>query len=113
MQTRDKGATPIILTPVCRNYPWENGHLENVHKKYPQAAIDVASELDVMLIDLNVLSMDAFSKKGKEYVSEYYYMNIPAGKYEAYPDGNSDNTHFQPEGAKVVAKLVFEAMKTL
>lgn len=57
--------------------------------------------------------MDAFSEKGKEYVTEHYFMNLPPGKYEAYPDGQSDNTHFQPEGARAVAGLVFEALKTL
>jgi hypothetical protein len=57
--------------------------------------------------------MNAFSKKGRDYVTEHYFMNLPPGKYEAYPDGQSDNTHFQPLGAKAVAQIVFEAMKTL
>ncbi len=112
-QTRQKGATPIILTPVCRNYPWEDDHLQNVHGEYPDAAKEVAKELDVLLINLNQLSMDAFSAKGRDYVTKNYFMNLPAGKYEAYPDGQSDNTHFQPEGAETVAGLVFEAMKEL
>ena len=112
-QTKEKKAIPIILTPVCRNYPWEDGHLENVHGEYPQAAMEIAKEMNVYCIDLNQLSMDAFSAKGKDYVTEKYYMNLPPGVYEAYPEGRSDNTHFQPEGARVVAKLVFEAMKEL
>lgn len=112
-QTREKEATPIILTPVCRNYPWVEGHLVNVHGEYPQAALDVAEEMNTYFIDLNQLSMDAFSKKGQEYVTQNYFMNLPPGKYEAYPEGQSDNTHFQPEGARIVANLVFEAMKTL
>lgn len=112
-QTKEKAAIPIILTPVCRNYPWKNGHLENVHGEYPQAARDIAKEMDVYFIDLNQLSMDAFSEKGQAYVTEHYFMNLPAGVYEAYPNGQSDNTHFQPEGAKAVASLVFEALKTL
>jgi lysophospholipase L1-like esterase len=112
-QSREKGAVPIILTPVCRNYPWKNGQLMNVHGEYPQAAKEVAQELKVHFIDLNRLSMEAFSLKGENYVSQKYFMNLPAGVYEAYPDGQSDNTHFQPEGAKAVAELVFEAMKTL
>lgn len=110
-QTLQKKAIPIVLTPVCRNYPWENGHLQNVHGDYPQAAKDVAAEFGVTLIDLNKLSMAAFSKKGKEYVTENYFMNLPAGKYEAYPEGLSDNTHFQPEGAKAVCQLVFDALQ--
>jgi len=112
-QTRQKGAHPIILTPVARNYPWEEGHLQNVHGEYDQAAKDVAEEMGVMLIDLNQRSMDYFSDKGKEYVSKNYFMNLPAGKYEAYPEGQEDNTHFQPAGAKAVAQLVFDAMKEL
>ena len=57
--------------------------------------------------------MDYFSKKGKDVVTETYFMNLPAGVYEAYPNGQKDNTHFQPEGAKAVARLVFSALKNL
>jgi len=103
----------IILTPVCRNYPWKNGRLENVHGDYPQAAKEVARQTNTYLIDLNQLSMDAFSEKGREYVTKHYFMNLPPAVYEAYPEGQSDNTHFQPEGARAVAGLVFEAMKSL
>ncbi|MBW2961760.1 rhamnogalacturonan acetylesterase [Mesonia sp. JHPTF-M18] len=112
-QSREKGATPIILTPVARNYPWEDGHLQNVHGDYDQAPKDLAEEMQVELIDLNQLSMDYFSKKGKDFVTENYFMNLPAGKYEAYPDGQDDNTHFQPKGAEAIAQLVFNELKKI
>jgi lysophospholipase L1-like esterase len=112
-QSRQKGAYPFILTPVARNYPWEDGHLQNVHGAYDNAAKAVAQEMSVMLIDLNQRSMDYFSNKGKEYVSSNYFMHLPAGKYEAYPEGQEDNTHFQPAGAKAVAQLVFDGLKEL
>jgi lysophospholipase L1-like esterase len=112
-QTREKGATPILLTPVARNYPWKEGKLTNVHGEYPQAMKEVAKEMNVLLIDLNELSMQSFTQKGQEYVSSNYFMNLPAGKYVAYPEGQKDNTHFQPEGATEVARLVFGAMKGL
>lgn len=112
-QTLQKGARPIVLTPVARNYPWKDGKLENVHGDYPQAAKEVASQFGVTLIDLNQLSMDYFSQKGEDFVSKTYFMNLPAGVYEAYPDGQKDNTHFQPEGAKAVAQLVFDELKKL
>ena len=112
-QTRQKGATPIILTPVARNYPWKDGKLTNVHGDYPQAAKDVAKELNVKLIDLNELSMDFFSSKGQNFVTTNYFMNFEANLYEAYPKGQKDNTHFQGAGGKEVAKLVFDAMKKL
>jgi lysophospholipase L1-like esterase len=34
-----------------------------------------------------------------------------AGAFEAYPNGQKDNTHFQPEGAIRVARLVFGALQ--
>lgn len=112
-QTREKGAIPILLTPVNRNYPWKDGKLSNVHGDYPQAVKDVAKELNVQLIDLTQLSIDAFTARGQDYVTDHYFMNLPAGKYTAYPEGLKDNTHFQPEGATAVAALVFKGLQEL
>lgn len=110
-QTREKGAIPVLITPVNRNYPWSDGKLSNIHGDYPQAVKDVANELGVPLVDLTQLSIDFFTLKGKEYVTEKYFMNLPPGVYEAYPEGEHDNTHFQPEGAKAVAQLVFRGLQ--
>ena len=112
-QAREKGATPIILTPVARNFPWKENVLNDVHGEYDKAPKDVAAEMQVPLIDLNKVSRDFFTKKGKDFVSENYFMNLPAGKYEAYPEGQKDNTHFQTKGGIEVARLVFEGMKDL
>ncbi|GAA4443033.1 rhamnogalacturonan acetylesterase [Pontibacter saemangeumensis] len=112
-QTREKGALPILLTPVNRNYPWKDGKLSNVHGDYPQAVKEVAAELKVPLIDLTQHSIDYFTSRGEAYVSSHYFMNLPAGKYKAYPEGQKDNTHFQPEGARAVAQLVFDGLKAL
>lgn len=112
-QAREKGAVPIILTPVARNYPWVDGKLQNVHGEYDKAPKDVAKELDVMLIDLNQKSLDFFTKIGQPFVTENYFMNLPPKIYEAYPNGQEDNTHFQPKGAMEVARLVFEGLQEL
>lgn len=112
-QTRDKGAIPILITPVNRNYPWKDGKLSNVHGEYPNAVKEVAKELNVKLIDLTQLSIDNFSAKGQDYVTKNYFMNFDKGIYKAYPEGQKDNTHFQKEGAVAVAQLVFNAMKKL
>lgn len=112
-QTRQKGGIPVLMTPVNRNYPWEEGVLKSCHGEYPQAVKDIASEMNVLLIDLNQLSCDFFTKKGQEYSSANYFMNLPANTYKAYPDGQKDNTHFQPAGAKAVAQLVFDGLKKL
>lgn len=112
-QSREKGALPILITPVARNYPWQDGKLSNTHGDYPDAMKEVADELSVYLIDLNELSMEFFSSKGQDYSTTNYFMNFPPGLYEAYPEGSKDNTHFQPEGAFEVANLIYQAMKGL
>jgi lysophospholipase L1-like esterase len=112
-QSREKGATPVLITPVARNYPWEDGKLGNTHGDYPDGMRAVADELGVYLIDLTTLSMEFFTDKGQDYVTTTYFMNFPPGLYEAYPEGSKDNTHFQPAGAVAVAALVFDAMKGL
>lgn len=112
-QTREKGAIPILITPVNRNYPWKDGKLSNVHGEYPNAVKEVSKELNVKLIDLTQLSIDAFTTKGQAVVTDKYFMNFEKGLYPGYPDGQKDNTHFQKEGAIAVAQLVFNAMKGL
>lgn len=114
MQTRERGAIPILLTPVNRNYPWQDdGSLGNSHGEYPDAAREIAREMNVAFIDLGQLSREHYASVGREVVSRDYFMNLPAGKFSAYPEGLTDNTHFQPEGAKATAKLVFDALADL
>ncbi len=112
-QTREKGAIPILMTPVNRNYPWKDGKLSNVHGEYPNAVREVAKELNVKIIDLTQLSIDAFTARGQAEVTGRYFMNFERGLYPGYPDGQRDNTHFQKAGAIAVAQLVFNAMKEL
>lgn len=112
-QAKQKGANPIILTPVARNYPWKDGKLQNVHGEYWQAPIDVALEMNIPYIDLNKLSMEYFTRKGEDFTTNHYFMNFPENTYEAYPKGQKDNTHFQPEGAKAVASLVYQEFKKI
>ncbi len=112
-QTREKRAIPVLLTPVARNYPWQDGKLSNVHGGYPDAMKEVAQELNVQLIDLNQLSMDHFAAKGQDYVTANYFMHLPPGEFQGYPEGLSDNTHFKGEGAQAVAQLVYNGLKSL
>ncbi len=112
-QSREKGAIPIVITPVSRNHPWKDGKLENAHGDYYTAAVEVSKELDVRMIDLTRSSMTLFQEKGEEFAAKNYFMNLELGQYPNYPEGKEDNTHFVTEGAKEVAKLVLEGMREL
>lgn len=109
-QTREQGATPILITPVNQN-KWEDGEIQNSHGAYYRAMVALGQEMDCTVIDLTVASMQKFQESGPDYVSAHYFMNLPAGKYSSNPDGLKDNTHLQTEGGQVVAQLVFDALK--
>ncbi|WP_034671726.1 rhamnogalacturonan acetylesterase [Epilithonimonas caeni] len=112
-QVREKDATPVLVTPVSRNYPWKDGVLGDSHVDYAKAMIEVGQEQKVDVIDLNRLSKEFFTRKGKDFVTATYFMNLPEGKFTAYPNGQKDDTHFQPEGAKAVAQLVYNEFKKI
>ena len=112
-QSREKGAIPIVVTPVSRNELWTDGKLEAQHGEYYKSAVEVSQELKVKMIDLTKRSMDFFEGKGKSYVTTHYFMNMSPGQYPNYPEGKTDNTHFVTEGAQAVAKLVMEGMLEL
>lgn len=112
-QAREKGATPILVTPVSRNYPWKDGILGDSHPEYSKAMMEVGQEQKVAIIDLNKLSREFLTKKGQDYVTNNYFMNLPPAKFEAYPNGQKDDTHFQPEGAKAMAQLVYNEFKKI
>lgn len=112
-QAREKGATPVLITSVSRNYPWKDGVLGDSHPEYAKAMLEVGKEQNVATIDLNKLSREFLTKKGQDFVTTNYFMNLPPGKYEAYPNGQKDDTHFQPEGARAIAQLVYDEFKKI
>jgi DNA sulfur modification protein DndE len=45
--------------------------------------------------------------------SKALFLHIPAGVYRSLPDGKIDNTHFNTQGATIVAALFIEDLKNL
>ena len=101
---REKGATPILVTPVARR-KFDHGQLLDTHGLYAQAVRDLASRENVGLIDLSAASMDWLRAAGDE-ASQAYFMHVPA-------QGQRDDTHFQQRGAGMVACLVVAGWKQL
>jgi len=109
-QTREKGANPILVSPMNRNYPWNDGVVANCHGEYPQTVARVVNELKTPFVDLATASLALFNTKGRDYVKTHYFMISAANVWPAYPKGASDNTHFQGEGAGEMARLVYEGL---
>ena len=98
---REKGATPILLTPVARRW-FKNGKLDrNCHTDYPAAMKQVAEEMGVTVLDITTPTLDWIESIGDE-ASKAYFM-ISTGK--------DDNTHTVASGARKVTEIVCEALK--
>ena len=93
---REKGGTPVLLTPVARRW-FKEGKLDrNCHADYPAAMKAVAQEKGVTLLDVTTPTLDWIEGLGDE-ASKAYFM-ISTGK--------NDNTHLVPAGARKVTEIV-------
>ncbi len=108
-ETREKGATPILFTPIVRR-KFENGFLTDTHGNYPVAVRQLAAEMNVPLVDLQMLTAGAVTALGDEATKNIYLWTPPTGKF---PEGRKDDTHLSVEGAKLVAKLAAQQLMLL
>ena len=110
---RNRGAHPVLITPLYRRKFDENGCLtEHSHGDYPAAMKQLGARLSVPVIDLCELSRKLLLETGDEN-SKKWFMHFPAGLYENHPDGKEDNTHLRFEGAMKFAGIIAEELKKL
>lgn len=110
--TRAKSAVPVLLTPVARRAFDSTGNLIDTHAAYSALVRQVAVSNKVQLIDLDKLSQSLLKSFGPDN-SKLLYLHLDAGQHPNYPEGKSDNTHFNELGARKVAELVYAAMMKL
>lgn len=108
---RNKGATPVIITPVTRYNRNAPGALYK-HDRWAEAARRTGEKLGVAVIDLTRASEALVDAMGPA-AQTAYYMNLPAGVYPHFPNGQKDNTHLQPAGAVAFGALIARALYQL
>ncbi|PHN01641.1 rhamnogalacturonan acetylesterase [Flavilitoribacter nigricans] len=108
-ETREKGATPILLTSIVRRNFNEFGTLEDTHGIYPLIVRQVAGDLDVFFIDHLYATETIVRERGEE-PSKDIYLWFEPGEHDRWPDGRQDNTHLSPEGADLYARIVANAI---
>jgi len=109
-ETRTKGANPLLITPVNRRKFDDDGKFIDQHGDYPIVVRELSKELNVSLLDLHARSLELFSELGAE-KSENLFLRADSGVYKFYPNGKSDNTHFNRNGAIQVAELVITELR--
>ncbi len=107
---RNKGAIPVLLTPINRFGFDGNGKVVNSHGDYPKAMIELAKAEQVPLIDMTEKTKVLMENLGLE-KSNLLFLNLKPGESPNYPSGSKDNTHLRYEGAMEVARLVVEGIK--
>ncbi|MEH6996525.1 rhamnogalacturonan acetylesterase [Neobacillus drentensis] len=105
-----KSAYPLLLTSVTRR-KFEDDSIDIMSVgDFPQAMIQFAEKYQVPVLDIHKITNEFMGKIGNE-ESKKYYLHVAPGQSENYPEGITDNTHFNEEGAKAVAQLIIKAIK--
>ena len=100
-KVREKGATPVLLTPVARRW-FKDGKLDrNCHMDYPAAMKAVAAEKDVTLLDITTSTLDWLESLGDDASRPYFMIST----------GKDDNTHTVAAGARKVTEMVCDKIK--
>ncbi|MGE5498636.1 MAG: rhamnogalacturonan acetylesterase, partial [Syntrophothermus sp.] len=112
MDTRSKGAFPVLLTPVSRRKFDKTGKLVDSHGDYPVVVREIAQTLQVPLIDMHQKTLKLLAELGPEKSKELFEWVAP-NAYKSLPNGKEDNTHFNRTGAIKMAELAVEGIKEL
>jgi DNA sulfur modification protein DndE len=107
---RAKRAMPILITPIVRRKFDANGTLEDTHGEYPSVVREVATALDVPLVDLQAMT-DSLVRRAGPLDSQKLYVWVAPGESSMYPEGRQDDTHLSVVGANEVAKLAARSLR--
>ena len=108
-EAREKGANPVLFTPVTRRRFDENSNYFDTHKQYPGVIRALAKEMNVPLIDMHSMSIKLIVEYGEEASKSLYLWEEPG--HPNYPEGVKDDTHFCEKGAEEMAKLCVQAIR--
>lgn len=112
IETRSKNAHPVLITPVARRKFNDKGEIEGTHDRYSELVRQVADSIHTPLIDLDRKSQQLYQQLGAE-ASALLFVHLEPGEHPNYPDGKTDNTHFNELGARKIAQLVLADIRAL
>ncbi|WP_317616735.1 fibronectin type III domain-containing protein [Arthrobacter sp. NamB2] len=109
---RQRGATPVLVTPVSRRAFGPDGKAVVSFPAYVEAVQKLAAETGTPIVDLAASSRAYLDEIGAE-AAKSVYLHVPAGVYPSRPTGTVDDTHFQEYGAIQMARLVADGVAGL
>jgi len=111
-ETREKGATPILLTSIARRNFNDKGVLVPTHGDYPLETRLTAQEFKVPFIDLEYFTELLEQSYGPE-ESKQLHLHFKAGENAYYTKDKADDTHLSLKGATEIAQIVINQIKLL
>ncbi len=108
--TRSKNAIPVLLTSVARRKFDSTGRVADTHAAYAGITRLVATEQNVVLLDIDKSSRELLQQMGVE-ASKHLFNHLEPGEHPNYPEGKKDDTHFNELGARKIAELVLKEIK--
>jgi len=108
-ETRKKGGTPVLVTPMNRRRFDENGKVINTLEDFPDAVRLTGKELNVMVVDLNAMSKVLYEAWGPD-ESVKAFVHYPAGTFPGQKTDLADNTHFNTFGGYEICKCILKGL---
>jgi lysophospholipase L1-like esterase len=99
-ETRAKGGIPIICSSIVRRHFDESGNLVDSHGEYIKAAEEAAKETNTIYVDMEKATRQLVINLG------------PEKSKELFNYGKKDDTHLNQYGAKTVAGLFAQEIKS-
>jgi lysophospholipase L1-like esterase len=109
---RNKGGFPVIVSPANRRSFGDDGKITNSLGDYPEAAKQVAKELNVPFIDLNAMTKILYESLGVDN-SQKLFVIYPANSFPGQDKALNDNTHFNSFGAYELAKCIIKGIRNI
>lgn len=105
-EAKKRGVIPVLLTPVARRQFDSTGRVRETHLRYSEIIRSTSAAEGVILIDLDRKSQELLQELGPE-KSKLLYNHLDPGENPHYPNGNTDDSHFNELGARMIAELAF------
>lgn len=106
----EKGAQPVLMTPVSRRFFISDTDMLYTHGEYPAAVRELAQKRGLPLVDLKASSRALYLRLGQEKTAELFVCLAP-GENPDFPNGHEDKTHFNAHGAETICQLVVDELR--
>ncbi len=106
------GATPVFATAVARRVWNEKGEFVEPPSEWVTVTRAVAAHEKVPLMEMCGKTVELERGLGVE-GSRALHLYLEPGKYDSYPNGSKDDTHYNRHGADRVAELTVQEIRRI